>query len=265
MRPGPLAASGTGFPAVEGLAYGGDYNPEQWPPSIQLEDVELMAQAGVNLVSVAIFSWATLEPREGEYDFRWLDEVLDRLHEAGVRVALATATASPPPWLTRTHPEVLPQRADGTVLHQGGRQAYAVASPVFRDYAVRMTRVMAERYAAHPALVLWHVDNELGCHVPHDHSDAAAVAFRRWLEARYGTVDALNVAWGNRADVCQPRSAAGLRPLLLRRAARALPSSARRAARGHPRPTGRAGCRSRCSTRSAAWPRSCRSPRTRCY
>jgi beta-galactosidase len=190
------ATPGTWFPAVEGLAYGGDYNPEQWPLATQLEDVELMQQAVVNLVSVAIFSWAMLEPREGDYDFGWLDEVMDRLHLGGIGVALATATASPPPWLTRSHPEILPQLADGTVLHQGGRQAYAVSSPVFRDYAVRMTRMMAERYRDHPELALWHIDNELGCHVPHDYSDHAAAAFRRWLEARYGTVEALNAAWG---------------------------------------------------------------------
>lgn len=120
---------GTRFPEVTGLAYGGDYNPEQWPVATQVEDVELMREAGVNLVSVAIFSWAMLEPREGEYDWDWLDAVLDRLHAGGIRVALATATASPPPWLTRGHPEILPQLADGTVLGQGGRQAYAVSSP----------------------------------------------------------------------------------------------------------------------------------------
>lgn len=187
-RPWPLE--------VPGLAYGGDYNPEQWPLATQLEDVELMEQAGVNLVSVAIFSWAMLEPREGEYDTDWLDAVLDRLHEAGIRVALATATASPPPWLTRRHPEILPELDDGTVLYQGGRQAYSVSSPVLRDYALRMTRFMAERYGDHPALAIWHVDNELGCHVAHDFSDDAAAAFRRWLEARYGTVAALNAAWG---------------------------------------------------------------------
>jgi beta-galactosidase len=181
---------------VAGLAYGGDYNPEQWPLEVQLEDVELMREAGVNLLSVAIFSWAQLEPREGEHDFGWLDAVLDRLHAAGIRVALATATASPPPWLTRKHPEILPQLADGTVLHQGGRQSYAVSSPLFREYAVRITRTMAERYRDHPALALWHVDNELGCHVPHDYSDHAAEAFRRWLRERYGTVEALNAAWG---------------------------------------------------------------------
>lgn len=181
---------------VDGIAYGGDYNPEQWPLATRVEDVDLMVQAGVTLVSVGIFSWAQLEPRPGVHDFGWLDDVLDRLAAAGIKVALATATASPPPWLTRLHPELLPVTADGTVLQAGSRQAYRVSSPVWRDYAVRMTRLMAERYGNHPALALWHVDNELGCHVPHDFSDDAAVAFRRWLEDRYGTVDALNAAWG---------------------------------------------------------------------
>ncbi|MCZ9346953.1 beta-galactosidase, partial [Streptomyces sp. TRM76130] len=125
---------------VPGIAYGGDYNPEQWPLEVQLEDIELMREAGVSLLSVGIFSWALLEPREGVHDFAWLDQVLDRLHTAGVRVALATATASPPPWLTRAHPEILPRTAEGTVLHQGARQSYAIASPVFRRYALRMTR-----------------------------------------------------------------------------------------------------------------------------
>ncbi|MFC8598537.1 beta-galactosidase [Isoptericola sp. NPDC057191] len=179
-----------------GLGFGGDYNPEQWPQDVRLEDLELMREAGVNILSVAIFSWATIEPREGELDWGWLDETMDRLHSAGIRVALATATASPPPWLTRQHPEILPRLADGTVLHQGGRQSYSVTHPVHRDYALRMTTRIAERYRDHPALAVWHVDNEIGCHVPRDWSDAAAAAFREWLRARYGSVDALNEAWG---------------------------------------------------------------------
>ncbi|MFE7507288.1 beta-galactosidase [Promicromonospora sp. NPDC057488] len=181
---------------LAGLGFGGDYNPEQWPDDVRLEDVELMREAGVNLLSVAIFSWATIEPREGELDWAWLDTTLDRLQAAGIQVALATATASPPPWLTRKHPEILPRLADGTVLHQGGRQSYAVTHPVHREYALRMTTRMAERYQDHPALALWHVDNEIGCHVPRDYSDAAADAFRQWLRERYRTVDALNEAWG---------------------------------------------------------------------
>ena len=131
---------------VDGLAFGGDFNPEQWPREVQEDDVRLMQEAGVNLVSVAIFAWATIEPQEGVYDFGWLDETMDRLHAGGISVALATATASPPPWLTSRHPEILPRTADGTVLGQGARQAYAVTHPLWRRYAIGVARRIAERY-----------------------------------------------------------------------------------------------------------------------
>ncbi|WP_136518032.1 beta-galactosidase [Cellulomonas telluris] len=204
---------------LDGIGYGGDYNPEQWPDEVREEDVRLMQEAGVTIVSVAIFSWARIEPREGELDWTWLDRTMDRLHGAGIRVSLATATASPPPWLTTKHPEILPVRDDGTVLWPGSRQHYRIASPVWRRYALAMARRVAERYADHPALSVWHVDNEIGCHVPHDFSDDAATAFRAWLRARYGTVDALNHAWGTAFwsqqygsfdEVLPPRTAATL-------------------------------------------------------
>ena len=100
--------------SLEGIAYGGDYNPEQWPVKMSgLEDIELMKEAGVNFLSVGIFSWGLLEPTEGDYDFGWLDDVLDNLAAAGIKVALATATAAPPAWLVRKHPEILPVTADG--------------------------------------------------------------------------------------------------------------------------------------------------------
>lgn len=178
-----------------GLAFGADYNPEQWPVDVQEEDVRLMQEARVTLVSLAIFSWATIEPDEGSFDWAWLDATMDRLHAGGVGVALATATASPPPWLTARHPEILPRTAEGVVLGQGARQSYAVTHPLWRRYAAGMARRLAERYRDHPALALWHVDNEIGAHVPHDHSDAAAAAFRGWLRERYGTVAELNRAW----------------------------------------------------------------------
>lgn len=181
---------------LAGLAYGGDYNPEQWDRETWDEDVRLMQEAGVNVVSLAIFAWASIEPLEGQYDWEWLDDIVERLHAGGIRIALATATASPPPWLTMTHPEILPERADGVALNQGGRQSYRPTSPVYRRYAAEMTRRMAERYGQHPALALWHIDNEIGCHIPHDHSPDAAAAFRVWLAERYGSVEALNDAWG---------------------------------------------------------------------
>src|SRR6188474_1488542 len=95
------------------LLYGGDYNPEQWPESVWAEDAVLMREAGVNLVSLGIFAWARLEPAAGRFEFDWLDRVIDLLHEHGVSVNLATPTASPPPWLVREHPEILPVTADG--------------------------------------------------------------------------------------------------------------------------------------------------------
>ncbi len=145
---------------------------------------------------MGIFSWARIQPARDEWDFGWLDEIMDLLHAGGIGVDLATATASPPPWLSTEHPEILPVTAAGETLWPGGRQHWRPTSPVFRDHALRLVRKLAERYANHPALVAWHVSNELGCHNVYDYSDDAARAFRDWLRARYTTVDTLNQAWG---------------------------------------------------------------------
>lgn len=182
--------------APTAMSYGGDYNPEQWPEEVQTDDVRLMREAGVDLVTVGVFSWALLEPEPDVHDFGWLDRVLDRLADGGIGVDLATATASPPPWFSRQHPGSLPVTADGTTLSPGGRQAWCPSSPVYRDRALRLCRALAERYANHPALRLWHVSNELGCHNALCYCDVSAAAFRRWLEKRYGVVDELNRAWG---------------------------------------------------------------------
>jgi beta-galactosidase len=176
--------------------YGGDYNPEQWPREIWDEDVRLMQQAGVTVATVGVFSWARIEPEDGRFDFEWLDDILDRLHAGGIRIDLATATASPPPWLALAHPDILPVTADGVRLGIGSRQHYSPSSSTYRRYADRLVRAIAERYGAHPGLEAWHVNNELACHVAHDYSDESAAAFRQWLIARYGTVEELNRAWG---------------------------------------------------------------------
>ncbi|MCX5372260.1 beta-galactosidase [Streptomyces sp. NBC_00103] len=178
------------------LAYGADYNPEQWPRDVWEEDVRLMREAGVTVVSVGIFSWARIQPGPDTWDFGWLDEIMDLLHAGGIGVDLATATASPPPWLTTAHPDILPVTANGETLWPGARQHWRPTSPVFREYALRLVQKIADRYRDHPALVAWHVSNELGCHNVYDYSDDAARAFRVWLRARYGSLDALNHAWG---------------------------------------------------------------------
>jgi beta-galactosidase len=178
------------------LEFGADYNPEQWPRPVWDDDVRAMREAGVTVVSLAIFSWARLEPAPGEYDFGWLDDAMDLLHANGILVDLATATASPPPWLTTAHPEILPVDRLGHTVWPGGRQHWRPTSPIFREYALRLVRAVAARYAAHPALTAWHISNELGCHNVYDYSDDAALAFRDWLRAKYPTLNALNDAWG---------------------------------------------------------------------
>lgn len=176
--------------------YGGDYNPDQWPEEVWDEDIELMKQAGVNLVSVAIFSWAKLEPEEGVYDFDWLDRVIDKLGKAGIAVDLASGTASPPMWMTQAHPEILWVDYRGDVCQPGARQHWRATSPVFLDYALRLCRKMAEHYKDNPYVVAWHVSNEYGCHNRFDYSEDAERAFQKWCEKRYGTIEAVNEAWG---------------------------------------------------------------------
>ncbi|MFN8099020.1 MAG: beta-galactosidase [Dermatophilaceae bacterium] len=178
------------------LAYGGDYNPEQWPREVWEEDIALMKQAGVSFVSLGIFSWSWLEPTKGEYDFAWLDEIMGMLAEAGIAVDLATATASPPPWLTAAYPEILPVTIDGTTLYPGSRQSWCPSSPIFRDAARALVTQLAQRYHQHPALAMWHVSNEYACHNLPCYCDTCAAAFRVWLQRRYGSLDRLNHAWG---------------------------------------------------------------------
>ncbi|MFI5891812.1 beta-galactosidase [Actinoplanes sp. NPDC051513] len=204
----------TGEPRLE---FGADYNPDQWPREVWDDDVRRMREAGVTIVSLAIFSWAKIEPASGEHDFAWLDDAMDLLHANGISVDLATATASPPPWLTTAHPEILPVDRLGNTVWPGGRQHWRPTSPVFRSHALRLVRAIATRYAGHPALVAWHVNNELGCHNVYDYSDDATHAFRAWLRARYVTIDALNDAWatafwsqryGSFDEIIPPRLAA---------------------------------------------------------
>lgn len=174
------------------LCYGGDYNPEQWDRAVWAEDVRLMLAARVNLVTVGVFSWSTVEPEAGRYAFDWLDEVLDLLHRNDIAVALATPTASPPPWFSFAHPDALPVTADGTRLSHGSRDTYCASAPAYRAAAVRIATELGRRYGRHPAVALWHVHNEYGttCHCDH-----VAAAFRRWLRDRYTSLDRLNQAW----------------------------------------------------------------------
>jgi len=195
---------------IGGFAFGGDYNPEQWDRAVWDEDVALMREAGVNLVTLGVFAWASLEPAPGTFTFGWLDDVMDLLHANGISVDLATPTAAPPAWLAREHPETLPVTEDGLVFGFGNRLHYDPTSPVYRRHAARITHALAERYSRHPALAMWHISNEYG---PVAYTPSAAAGFQAWLRRKYGDLDVLNDAWYTRfwsqrytdwAQVCPP-------------------------------------------------------------
>ena len=186
----------TGAWPTSGLSFGGDYSPEQWPREVVLEDMALMREAGVNLITLGVFSWIVHEPREGQFDFTWLDGMLDLLHENGIRVDLATPTAAVPMWLHRLHPEILPQDEFGHPLAPGGRLGWCPSSRVFREYSARIVDKLAAHVAGHPAVAMWHVSNELGGGNARCHCRVSNDCFRAWVTNRYGSIEAVNAAWG---------------------------------------------------------------------
>ncbi len=178
------------------MHYGGDYNPEQWGPEVWREDAALMREAGVTMITLGVFSWSRLEPRESEYELGWLAGLIDLLWGHGIAVDLATGTASPPAWFVRKYPHALPVTAEGVRLEFGSRQHYCPSSPEFRAATARLAREMAKRFGSHPAVRLWHISNEYGDHVTECFCPVSAEDFRRWLAAKYETVEALNFTWG---------------------------------------------------------------------
>jgi len=179
---------------ISGLLHGADYNPEQWldTPDVLIRDVEMMKEARCNVMSVGIFSWSALEPEEGRYTFDWMDQVLDRLHENGIFVYLATPSGARPAWMSQKYPQVLRVGRDRVKALHGGRHNHCLSSPVYREKVQLMNGQLAKRYAHHPAVIGWHISNEYGGEC---HCDTCQEQFRDWLKARYITLDALNQAW----------------------------------------------------------------------
>ncbi|WP_329333629.1 beta-galactosidase [Streptomyces sp. NBC_00663] len=174
------------------IPYGGDYNPEQWPQDVWDEDHRLFGQAGIDTLTVGVFSWSLTQPAEETYDFTVLDRILDRAAAEGRQVCLATGTAALPPWLARKYPEVNRTDFEGRRHRYGQRHNFCPSSPAYRRLSTAMSGHLAERYADHPALLAWHINNEYGgvCYC-----GLCADAFRNWLRDQYGTLDALNDAW----------------------------------------------------------------------
>ena len=179
------------------LLHGGDYNPEQWldRPDILAQDIELMKKARVNTVTLGVFSWSVLEPEEGVFKLDWLADIIHNLYANGIRTILATPSAARPAWLAHKYPEVRRVRADRVRELYNRRQNYCYTSTIYREKVRTIDQKLAQRFGNDPAVILWHISNEMGgdCHCA-----LCQAEFRRWLQARYGTLAALNKAWNAR-------------------------------------------------------------------
>lgn len=179
------------FNTINHFLHGGDYNVEQWldRPDILSEDIRLMKLAGVNVVTLGVFSWACLEPKEGVYTFEWLDCVMDSMYQNGIFVILATPSGGKPPWMVKKYPDIMRTREDRVRLLYGERENQCNSNKVYREKVRAIDEELAKRYAHHPALLMWHISNEMYgvCHC-----NSCQGKFREWLKKKYQTIDNLN-------------------------------------------------------------------------
>ncbi|NOD76821.1 beta-galactosidase [Ruegeria sp. HKCCD4332] len=179
------------------LELGVCYYPEQWDPSQWRDDAKRMVEMGLDWVRIAEFTWGLIEPARGQFRWDWLDEVVEILGDAGLKVMMSTPTAAPPKWLIDEHPEILPVGPDGRVRGYGARRHYCFSSEIYLSEAQRIATEYARRYGTNPQVHAWQIDNEYNDHgTVLSYSEAARIGFRRWLEQQYGTIDVLNQTWG---------------------------------------------------------------------
>jgi beta-galactosidase len=180
------------YAPADRLHLGVAFYPEHWPPERWPEDIGLMAAAGVSVVRMTDFAWAALQPAADTFETDWLAEAIEQLAAANIAVVLATPSASPPPWLIDAHPEALAVDAAGRRLEIGRRCHGCVSAPAFVDAAVRVARVLAERFGQDERVIGWQIDNEYNrvCHC-----DICRAAFQAFLRERYGSLDELNRRW----------------------------------------------------------------------
>ncbi len=172
--------------------YGGDYNPEQWQEEVWNEDVRMFQLAGIDVATLNVFAWARNQPDEDTYDFSALDATIDRLYKNGIYTCLGTSTAAHPAWMAKKYPDVLRVDYNGRKRMFGGRHNSCPNSPTFRKYSERMAEKLAERYKDHPAVLVWHVNNEYGGYC---YCDNCAESFRHWLKEHYQSIEAVNQSW----------------------------------------------------------------------
>ena len=175
------------------IHYGVSWYPEMWPDEEWPTDVSKMKEVGFTIVRLFEFAWKRFEPREGEYDFDWAVKILDLLHEAGIQAMLGTPTAAPPAWLTTKYPEVLGTRHDGSQKTHGKRKHFNPHSKVYREHSARIVQAMVDHLGSHPAVHSWQIDNEM---CGYDYGKETKKAFHAWLKEKFGSIDALNEAWG---------------------------------------------------------------------
>ena len=179
------------------ILHGGDYNPDQWlaHPGVIDTDFALFERAHINTITIGVFAWATLEPKEGCYEFGWLDAIFARAERQGMNVILATPSGAKPNWLAYQYPEVRRVNPAGLRDPQKGRHNHCLTSPVYRQKVRAINEQLARRYGQHPALALWHISNEYGGYC---YCELCLGAFQNWLKQKYGTLEALNAAYWSR-------------------------------------------------------------------
>ena len=183
------------FPKIPVLLHGGDYNPDQWLdcPDILEEDIKMMKKAGVNTATVGVFSWSALEPQEGNFQFGWLHDIMDKLYENGIYTVLATPTGARPAWMDEKYPSVLRVEKDGRRNHHSGRHNHCMSSLEYRALVEKMDTKLAQEFGSHPGLILWHISNELGGEC---YCDSCKKRFQEYLREKYhNNIEELNKQW----------------------------------------------------------------------
>lgn len=180
------------------MKIGAYYYPEQWPQEQWERDFDRMSGMGLQIVHMSEFAWFSLEPHASEFRFEWLDRCIDMARRRHMQVILCTPTAAPPIWLIEEHPEILPRDVHGTPMRFGGRRHYSPTAPAMLEATIRIVTAMAQHFGDRENVIGWQIDNELsGPPWGFDQSEHAHVAFRRWLQQKYGAIENLNRAWGN--------------------------------------------------------------------